>query len=207
MRDRRETTDPADIAPSNTMIRVRTLCLYERPLQAPVTLGPLPPAVELAVWDAPPAAGDAGRPWHPEAERRIREGQVCVVARHQETVMAYCWLTWRPEWVAEIDRLVVPGPDEAYLYEAFTEPGWRGRGLFPAMLFRLLAYARAQNRRRALIFVLSDNRASRRAIEKAGFTLFQTVSKVKIGGLKRLVFRGPRADRARVTLAARADRV
>ncbi|MGH7332583.1 MAG: GNAT family N-acetyltransferase [Candidatus Rokuibacteriota bacterium] len=187
------------------MIRVRTLCLYERQLDTPVTQGPLPPGVELAVWDAPPAAGDAGRPWQPEAERRIREGQVCVVARHGGEVIAYCWLTWRPEWVAEVDRLVVPGPDEAYLYEAFTEPGWRGRGLFPAMLFRLLSYAWARGRRRALIFVLTNNRASRRAIEKGGFELFQTVSKVELGGLRRLLFRGPRAGRARVTLVRRTD--
>jgi RimJ/RimL family protein N-acetyltransferase len=188
------------------MIRVRTLCLYERRLDAPVTLGPLPADIELAVWDAPAAAGDdAGRPWHPEAERRIHEGQVCVVARHGAGVIAYCWLTRRPEWVAEIDRLVVPGPAEVYLYEAFTEPGWRGRGLFPAMLFRLLAYARAQGWERALIFVLTDNRASRRAIEKAGFELFQTVSRVELGGLRHLLFRRPRASRARVTLVARAD--
>lgn len=185
------------------MIRVRTLCLYERQLEAPVSLGSLAAGVELAVWDAPPRGGDLGRPWHPEAERRIREGQVCVAACHGSKVIAYCWLTWQPEWVAEIDRLVVPGPDEAYLYEAFTEPGWRGRGLFPAMLFRLLDYARAQGRRRALIFVLTDNRASRRAIEKAGFELFQTVSKLELAGFRRLWFHGPRAGRERVTLVTR----
>jgi len=188
------------------MIRVRTLCLYERQLAAPVSLGSLPAGVDLAVWDAPPAVGALGRPWHPEAERRILEGQVCVVARYRGSVIAYCWLTRQPEWVAEIDRLVVPGPDEVYLYEAFTEPGWRGRGLFPAMLFQLLAYARAQGRHRALIFVLTDNRASRRAIEKAGFELFQTVSKVELAGLRRLLFRGRRAGRARVTLVARVER-
>lgn len=195
-----EATSPDEIAPTHGMMRVRTLCLYERQLDTPVSLGLLPPGVELVVWDSPPTEGEVGRPWHPEAERRIRDGQVCVIARHGGSVVAYCWLTWRPEWVAEIDRLVVPGPDEAYLYEAFTEPGWRGRGLFSAMLFRLLAYARAQGRRRALIFVLTDNRASRRAIEKTGFELFQTVSKVDLGGLKRLWFRGPRPGRARVML-------
>jgi RimJ/RimL family protein N-acetyltransferase len=73
------------------------------------------------------------------------------------------------------------------------------------MLFRLLAYARDQGRRRALIFVLTDNRASRRAIEKTGFELFQTVSKVELGGLRRLLFRGPRAGRARVTLVKPAQ--
>jgi hypothetical protein len=53
--------------------------------------------------------------------------------------------------------------------------------------------------------VLTDNRASRRAIERTGFELFQTVSKVEVCGLRRLWFRGPRAGRTRVTLVARAD--
>jgi len=186
------------------MIRVATLCLYERQLEAPVVPGPLPPGVELAVWDAPAADGDAGRPWHPAAEQRIREGQVCAVALHGNDVIAYCWLTWQPEWVAEIDRLVVPGPDEAYLYEAYTVPAWRGRGLFSAMLLRLLAFARARGRRRALIFVLDRNLPSRRAIERAGFEMFQAVSRVELGGLKYLWFRGARASRRRVTLVAGA---
>lgn len=181
------------------MIRVATLCLYERELDVPTSPGAPPPGAELSVLDSPAAAGDAG-PWHREAERRIREGQVCAVVRHGHEVIAYCWLTGQPEWVAEIGRLVVPGPDEVYLYDAFTVPAWRGRGLFQAMLMRLLEYARAQGKRRALIFVLNRNRASRRAIERTGFELFQAVSRVRVWGLKRLWFRGPRAGRQGVTL-------
>ena len=184
------------------MIRVATLCLYERKLDAPISPGPLPPGAELSVSDSPAAAGGVG-PWHREAERRMREGQVCAVVRHGSEVIAYCWLTDQPEWVAEIGRLVVPRPHEVYLYDAFTAPAWRGRGLFQAMLMRLLAYARAQGRRRALIFVLNRNRASRRAIERTGFELFQAVSRVKVWGLKRLWFRGPRAGRQSVTLVVR----
>jgi RimJ/RimL family protein N-acetyltransferase len=180
------------------MIRVATLCLYERHLAAPIPQGALPPGVALTLWDSP---GDAGAgPWQREAERRLREGQVCAIVRHGEEVIAYCSLTDRREWVAEIGRLVVPGPGEVYLYDAYTAPAWRRRGLFQAMLKSLLEYARVQGRRRALIFVLTGNRASRRAIEQAGFELFQTVSRVKVWGLKGLWFRGSRAGRQAVTL-------
>jgi GNAT superfamily N-acetyltransferase len=188
------------------MIRVATLCLYERDVDAPIVVSSLPPGVDLSVWDSPAAANDGGRPWHQEAERRIREGQVCAVARHESKVIAYCWLTHKPEWVAEVSRLVVPGPDEVYLYDAFTAPAWRGRGLFPAMLGQLIQYARTHGKRRALIFVLARNRASRRAIERAEFELFQAVSRVRLGGLRLLWFRGTRSARQRVTLVARKQR-
>jgi RimJ/RimL family protein N-acetyltransferase len=181
------------------MIRIATLCLYERALAGPIPPGRLPPGVALVLWDSPGAAAGAG-PWQREAERRLREGQVCAAVRHGSEVIAYCSLTSRPEWVAEIGRLVVPGPGEVYIYDAFTSPAWRGRGLFQAMLKSLLEYARARGRRRALIFVLNRNRASRRAIEQAGFELFQAVSRVKVLGLRGLWFRGPRGGGGGVTL-------
>src|SRR5262245_9838786 len=157
------------------MIRVATLCLYDRDIGAPIVPVALPPGIELSMWDSPAQASGA-QAWYREAQRRMREGQAVAVARRGTDVVAYCWLTRAPEWVAEIGRRVVPGPDEVYLYDAFTVPEWRGHRLFPAMLGALVEYARTQGKRRALIFVLSRNRASRRAIERGGFDLFQAVS-------------------------------
>jgi GNAT superfamily N-acetyltransferase len=152
------------------------------------------------MWDSPDASGALGARWHPEAAQRFREGQACAVARAGTDVVAYCWLTGAPVAVAEIDRLLIPGPDEVYLYEAFTSPAWRGRGLFQALLLRLQHFARARGRRRALIFVLASNVPSWRAIEGAGFRMFQAVTKVEVLGLGHAWFRGPRSERARVSL-------
>jgi RimJ/RimL family protein N-acetyltransferase len=187
------------------MIRVATLCLYERDIDAPIVPVTRPAGVELSVWDSPAQASGA-HSWYREAERRIREGQAVAVVRQGGDVVAYCWLTRAPEWVAEIGRRVVPGPDEVYLYDAFTVPEWRGRRLFPAMLGALVAYARTLGKRRALIFVLSGNRASRRAIERGGFELFLAVSRLRLVGFRMLWFRGPRAARQRVTLVASGRR-
>lgn len=188
------------------MIRVVTLRLYERRLDAPAVPGPLPPGVELAVWDSPTATdGPAGR-WHPEAEQRLLEGQVCAVARHETDVVAYCWLASTPVRVAEIGHVVVPGLEDVYLYDAFTVPAWRGRGLFSTLLRHLLAFAHARGRKRALIFALARNRASRRAIERAGFEISHSVSRVELCGRERLWFRGPRSRFCRVTLVGEGHR-
>jgi GNAT superfamily N-acetyltransferase len=184
------------------MIRASTLWLYERQLDVPVTPGALPPGVELSVWDSPAAAADAPPGWHPEAEQRLREGQACAVARHGRDIVAYCWLTCAAAWAGEIDRFVVPGPADVYLYEAFTLPDWRGRALFPALLGRLVSFARARGRQRALIFVLAGNRPSRRAIERAGFARFAAVSRLQMWGRHCLWFHKPRSGRSRVTLVA-----
>lgn len=186
------------------MIRFAKLCLYERWLEAPVPPGTLPPAVELVVVQTPAEAREAGGPWQPDAFQRLGDGQVCVVALHGRDVIAYCWLSRGPVLVAEIDRLVAPGSDEVYLYDAFTIPAWRGRGLFWAMLLRLLAFAQARDWRRALIFARASNRASRRAIERSGFELFRVAYRVELWGLEHLWSQGHRGGRSRVTFLARA---
>ncbi|MCI0546237.1 MAG: GNAT family N-acetyltransferase [Candidatus Rokubacteria bacterium] len=182
------------------MIGVSTLWLYERRLDLPAFPVALPPEVELAVLDSSPAARETGLAWHAEAEARLEAGQACAIARRGEDIIAYCWLTCAPAWAGEIGRLVVPGPTEVYLYDAFTVPDWRGRALFPALLGRLVTFAHGQGRERALIFVLAGNHASRRAIERAGFEKFAAVSRIGVGPLEHVWFRRPRSGRSRVTL-------
>jgi GNAT superfamily N-acetyltransferase len=177
------------------MLRLVTLRVYERRIDAPAPPGVVPPGVEVGVADRPLAAGDVGVGWHPQAAERLRDGQACAIARHETEVVAYCWLARTPVWVGEIGHSVVPGPEDVYLYDAFTMPGWRGRGLFSAVISPLLALARSWRRSRALIFVGAGNRASRRAIERAGFEIAHTVSRVELCGLTRLWFRGPRSSR------------
>jgi len=187
------------------MLRVITLRLYERWLDAPAAPGLLPPDVDLAVWDSPAVAGRAAAPWHPEAHSRLDDGQACAVATHGSSVVAYCWLTRSPARVAEIDRVVVPAPDDVYLYDAFTAPAWRGRGLFRALLLHLVAFASARGRARALIFATSGNRASCRAIERAGFEIVRSVSRVELFGLSILWPPRSRAPASRVTLVEAAS--
>jgi GNAT superfamily N-acetyltransferase len=179
------------------VIRVITLRLYGQRLAAAAPPGDSPPEVDLEVWES---ARDRDVSWHLDGPRRFRDGQVCAVARHDKQIVAYCWLAYTPIPVAEIDRVVVPASDEVYLYDAFTHPGWRGRGLFTLMLRHLLAYARSQGRRRALIFAEARNLPSCRAIERAGFEIFQTVVRLDVLGFTRQWSRGRPPQASRITL-------
>ena len=174
------------------MTRFSALNLYEYRLDARIAPASSVPGVEIEVWDSPEATGSIGCGWNPEAEERLRGGESCAVARHGSEVVSYCWSTGGPAWVGEINRLVVPEPADVYLYDAFTLPAWRGRGLFRTLLSRLLITSRERGRRRALIFALATNRASCRAIEAAGFERFHAVWRVELAGWQRVWLRRSR---------------
>ena len=177
-----------------------TLYLYERRLESPAVPTGLAPGVHVMVWDASAMAAGIPRDWHPETEQRLRDGQTCVVGCHGNEVVAYCWLAASPVWVGEIARMVVPGPEDVYLYDAFTVPAWRGRGLFSALLDQSMVCAAALGRRRVLVLALARNRASRQAIARAGFERVATVSRLALWRLDHVWVRGHRSGRGRVAL-------
>jgi len=110
------------------------------------------------------------------ASERFERGERCFVALHRGRPVSYIWGARGSVGVEEIAMAVRPDPSEAYLYDAFTQPAWRGKNLYPAVLRRALEHGRGLGLRRSMIFVGADNTASRRGVEKAGFTLFQTLN-------------------------------
>ncbi len=106
---------------------------------------------------------------------RFERGEKCFVALHEGEVVSFIWGAHGIVGVEEINMGVQPGPAEIYLYDAFTLAPWRGNNLYPAVLRSALEYARGLDLSRTLIFVDSENTASRRGVIKAGFVHFQTL--------------------------------
>lgn len=164
------------------MIRFHRLCLYAFPL--PGTAKVPPPQLEvkfLPVRKGGPAERQVVKVLEREvAERRFERGEICFAALHKGEVVSYCWLAQGEVGIEEMDLAVKTHPDEVYLYDAVTLKPWRGRGLYPALLGEMVAYASKGGFSRALIFVSSSNRSSRRGVMKAGFIEFQVVTCLKI---------------------------
>ncbi len=108
-------------------------------------------------------------------DSRFARGEFCCCALDRSEVISYCWMAFDWESVGEINRVVRLRHEEVYLFDAFTYPHHRGKDLFPAVLSKSLEWAKSHGYSRALIFALSDNQASTRAIAKAGFKLVQAV--------------------------------
>ncbi len=107
--------------------------------------------------------------------RRFERGEKCFAALENGRAVSYIWGARGVVGVEEIDLAVRPEATEIYLYDAFTLEPWRGKNLYPSVLRRALEYGQELGLRRSLIFVESQNAASRRGVTKAGFTQFQTL--------------------------------
>ena len=108
------------------------------------------------------------------AERTAR-GDKFFVAHHQGILVAYLFATTRECRVGEIDDWLEVGPREVYLYDAYTRPVFRGKGIYPHLITKAAEYFRHESYKHAMIFSTKDNLSSNRGIERCGFKLYETV--------------------------------
>lgn len=114
------------------------------------------------------------------ARKRLERGDVaCVTYWRGKGIIAYCWAAFKEAEIGEIDRMLLLREGECYLYDAYTLEGFRGKGLYPAILSCILRYAKGKGARRALIFALKSNLPSHQGIRRVGFHLFQVITYVR----------------------------
>jgi ribosomal protein S18 acetylase RimI-like enzyme len=162
----------------------RRLILLERSLLQPVN----PPAQELALrFDilGESQVNDflAFRPEFPQAEvlKRLRAGNVCFTARDQGRLISAAWTTTERAWTDFLGCEIALGAGEAYLFDAFTHPAYRGQGVAPALCFNQLAHFRRAGLRRVVRATLPENTPALRAHVKCGFRPHALIGRMKIG--------------------------
>jgi ribosomal protein S18 acetylase RimI-like enzyme len=183
----------------------KTLCLFEVDLKSAV-LSPCTArcAVEYRVLDAPAWSLQPHTSHIPDRhlfQTRLAHGEQFWTAQKDARIVSYCWATQNPVEIGEIYCTMHPRADEVYLYDAFTFPEHRGQNLYPALLHGILVHSRQQGLRRALIFVMSDNIASIRGVQKAGFAEFQRVTYRNILGFGRYTYQPVLSASAAVELS------
>lgn len=102
---------------------------------------------------------------------RFALGDVALAIRSEDGRLA-CrgWLArGREVEVKEVGQSLELGTGEAWLYDCATHPALRGRGHFPALLVEAAREHLGSGGTRLLVGALDWNRASLRAIRKAGF--------------------------------------
>jgi GNAT superfamily N-acetyltransferase len=101
-------------------------------------------------------------------------------------VLAHCgWMIDRQETatLSEVGQQFDLPPGSAMLYDFFTHPLFRGRGLYRAALSRMLAdAARLPDATHACITVQADNGPSRHVIESLGFRLVSRLHRRRLLG-------------------------
>ena len=145
------------------------------------------------VFQFPPAAARRARQW-------LARGDRCLLGHVDDQPATYLWVGTS---VREFPGTACPiGPGTAYVYKTFTLPEFRGRGLNTAALCEVRRRCGSEGLREVLIDVASNNAASRRAIERAGFVPAGRLLLLRLGGRRRTWLTG--SARRRISGAASA---
>lgn len=101
--------------------------------------------------------------------RRLTATTECFLVHGGNELLHASWVTAGAAWTREIDAYIVPPEGDAYVYESFTRPQARGRGVYPFALRGICEWARDRALARVWVAVEAGNAPSLKAIRKAGF--------------------------------------
>lgn len=119
--------------------------------------------------DGPAYERDIGTDSAWSFRRRLTDGTQCYLVLEEGRILHASWATTRVAWTSELRAYLLPPPGDAYVYESYTRPETRGRGIYPFALANICAELGSRGVRRIWIGVEPDNAPSVRAISKAGF--------------------------------------
>ena len=107
-----------------------------------------------------------------QAEERLANGDHCYTRVEDGLLVHYGWLVDRKErtFMDEVHQWWTLPPGSAVVYDFYTHPRFRGRGLYASSLGRMIRDAADIPGLDAIyVCVRADNEPSRRVIEKLGF--------------------------------------
>jgi ribosomal protein S18 acetylase RimI-like enzyme len=117
-------------------------------------------------------------------DRAIVRGDRCYASFDGDRLTSYAWYTTRPAALTEIDGNLVLhfDPSYAYMYNAYTLPRYRGRGLNAFGMAAAVDALTEEGRRGVLAYVDSTNFAAASSCARVGYKAFGRVVVFKVGG-------------------------
>ncbi|HEX2981071.1 MAG TPA: hypothetical protein VHO48_12455 [Anaerolineaceae bacterium] len=122
---------------------------------------------------------------HAELVQRLNLGELCYVALHRGHIISYTWGSFQAYPVTFLSRTFPVGPDEVYLYDAYTLEAYRGEGINPYL--NVLAGKRIgqkYNKRAIVGFMRVRNKSSMRSAQKRGLVRISTAGYLKLFGFR-----------------------
>jgi GNAT superfamily N-acetyltransferase len=108
-------------------------------------------------------------------ESRLEKSDRIFLAESEGNLVAYLFAATSKTDIGEIDDWLIVSQSEVYLYDAFTAPKARGKGIYPCLITYASVYFKNRGFKHALIFSTAGNSASIKGIERCGFSCYETV--------------------------------
>jgi GNAT superfamily N-acetyltransferase len=101
--------------------------------------------------------------------RRLSSSTKCYAVDLGGLLVHSSWVTTACAWTREVNGFFCAGPASAYVFESFTHPDARGKGVYPFALDGICSAIAGEEIETLWVAVESSNEPSLRAVAKAGF--------------------------------------
>lgn len=100
---------------------------------------------------------------------RFERGGRCLALWSEERMASYCWVAQGVEWIGEMEIHFRMQPGERYIWDCFTLPEYRRKGLYSALLSQMVKALAGEGVSRIWIGSNLENQSSIKGFENAGF--------------------------------------
>jgi GNAT superfamily N-acetyltransferase len=118
---------------------------------------------------------------------RLARGCRCFGAWLDDELVGCGWLSTKPEWIGELELEIKPGVGEGYIWNCFTLPDHRRRGVLRELVTRIRARAREEGLSR--LWIGSVAIPAEKAFGPSGFTPALAFASAVIAGYRWLQVR------------------
>jgi GNAT superfamily N-acetyltransferase len=122
-----------------------------------------------------------------DARQRLRQGQLCFVARHEGKLVAADWASTESTYSRDLHCIFSLQPGDVYTYEIYTLPEFRRQRIATVIKVEILRHFRAAGCRRFLNLISPDNGASLHTNEKLGYRRVGLIGYWGLGPFRRHV--------------------
>ena len=129
-----------------------------------------------------------------EVERRLASGHYGFVALDDGAIVHACWAVTSEAHIEYLDLDVVLAAGAVYVYEVFTSPPYRGRGISSLRSLEMERYLRGKGHRRLVAAVGPENWAATRSKTKAGYDAVGSIGYWRLGRFRYRFCRCRRQD-------------
>lgn len=139
-----------------------------------------------------------------ELQRRLSQGHRCYASWYQGQIVDVTWIAAGRAYIDYLDRDILLHPQDAYLYDSFTSPAFRGRGLYAAKLAYISHRCKEEGYSRTVAVYAMENKAVYKMLARLNTQYVGTYYRLKIGPWQ-MVWRSGHSDAALPTLVKPAS--